>query len=87
MFQKYGKAILAFLYAVAFIAIPLYTGDHHVDPGEGVTIAIAVVTSAGVWLIPLAPSARWTKTAAGASSRQTVFPLTTVSISRTTTRP
>jgi hypothetical protein len=65
MFQTYGKAILAFLYACAFVAIPLYTGDHHIDPGEGVTIAIAVVTNAGVWLIPLAPSAKWTKTAAG----------------------
>ena len=66
MFNTYGKSILAFLYAIAFVAIPLATGDGRIDAGEGVTIAIAVVTNAGVWLIPLAPTAKWTKTAAGA---------------------
>jgi membrane protein CcdC involved in cytochrome C biogenesis len=64
--QKSGKAIMAFLYAVAFIVIPLVTGDRHVDPVEGVTIAIAVCTNAGVYLIPLFPGTRWTKTALGA---------------------
>lgn len=65
MFGTYGKTILAFLYAVATTAVPLYSGDHHIDPSEGVSIAIAFVTAAGVWLFPLAPSATWTKSAAG----------------------
>lgn len=65
MLHTYGKAILAFLYAVAMVAVPLASGDGHVDPSEGVTIAVAVVTNAGVWLIPLVPSATWTKSAVG----------------------
>jgi hypothetical protein len=67
MFQKYGKSIVAFLYAVATVAIPLFTGDHHIDPSEGVAIAIAVCTNGLVYLVPLVPSARWTKTAIGAA--------------------
>lgn len=65
MFKTYGKTWLAFFYAVATVAVPLYSGDHHIDPSEGVSIAIAVVTNAGVWLIPLVPSAAWTKSAVG----------------------
>jgi len=65
MFQKYGKAIVAFLYAVVTVAIPLYSGDHHIDPSEGVAIAIAACTAALTWLVPLVPSAPWTKTAIG----------------------
>jgi peptidoglycan/LPS O-acetylase OafA/YrhL len=63
--EKFGKAIVAFLYAAAFVAIPQLSGDGHLDPSEGVTLAIAVVTAAGVYLVPLAPSAKWTKTAVG----------------------
>lgn len=66
MFQTYGKSIVAFLYAVAVIAVPLFSGDHHIDPAEGVAIAIAVCTAALTWLVPLVPSAPWTKTAIGA---------------------
>lgn len=63
--QRYGKSIIAFLYAVATVAVPLFTGDRHVDPVEGAIIATAVVTNVGVWLVPLAPQAKWTKTAVG----------------------
>lgn len=65
MLAKYGKSVVAFLYAVAFVAIPQVSGDGHLDASEGVTIAIAFVTAAGVYLIPLAPTAKWTKTAVG----------------------
>lgn len=65
--QTYGKSIVAFLYAVAVVGVPLFTGDHHIDPSEGVAIAIAVCTNGLVWLVPLAPTAKWTKTAIGAS--------------------
>lgn len=67
MFQTYGKSIIAFLYAVATVAIPLASGDHHIDASEGVAIAIAVCTNGLVYLVPLAPRATWTKTAIGAS--------------------
>ena len=65
MISRYGKSVVAFLYALAFVAIPQISGDGHLDPSEAVTLAIAVVTAAGVYLIPLAPTAKWTKTAVG----------------------
>jgi hypothetical protein len=65
--QVFGKSIVAFVYAVATVAVPLFTGDHHIDPSEGVAVAIAVCTNALVYLVPLAPGAKWTKTAVGAA--------------------
>lgn len=64
--QTYGKSIVAFLYAVAVVAVPLFTGDHHIDPAEGIAIAIAASTAALTYLVPLVPSAPWTKMAVGA---------------------
>jgi hypothetical protein len=64
--QTYGKSIVAFLYAVAIVGVPLFTGDHHIDPSEAVAIAIAACTAALTFLVPLVPSAPWTKTAIGA---------------------
>lgn len=64
--QTYGKSIVAFLYAVAIVGVPLFSGDNHIDPSEGVAIAIAVCTAALTFLVPLVPSAPWTKTAVGA---------------------
>lgn len=67
MFQTYGKSIVAFLYAVAVVTVPLFTGDHHINAAEGVIIAIAVCNNGLVYLIPLAPSAPWLKTLIGAA--------------------
>jgi hypothetical protein len=67
MLATYGKSLVAFLYAVATTAVPLLTGDHHVDAAEGVAIAVAACTAALTWLVPLVPSAPWTKTAVGAA--------------------
>ena len=67
MFQTYGKFIVGFLYAVATTAVPFFSGDHHVDPSEGVAIAIAVCTAALTWLVPLVPSAPWIKSAVAAA--------------------
>jgi hypothetical protein len=67
MFKTYGKSIVAFVYAVALVGVPLASGDHHVDAAEGVQIAIAVCTNGLVLLVPLVPSAPWTKTALGAA--------------------
>jgi hypothetical protein len=66
MFKTYGKSLIAFLYAVAVVAVGLFSGDNHVDPSEGVAIAIAICTAALTYLVPLVPSATWTKTAIGA---------------------
>jgi hypothetical protein len=66
MLQTYGKSLVAFAYAVAVVAVPLFTGDHHVDPSEAVAIGIAACTAALTFLVPLVPSAPWTKTAIGA---------------------
>ena len=67
MLSTYGKFIVGFLYAVATAAVPLFSGDHHVDPSEGVAIAIAVCTAALTWLVPLVPSAPWIKSAVAAA--------------------
>jgi hypothetical protein len=66
MFTTYGKSIVAAIYAVAVVAVPFFSGDHHVDPSEGVAIAIAVCTAALTYLVPLVPGAPWTKTVIGA---------------------
>ena len=66
MFQTYGKSIVAAVYAVAIVAIPLFSGDHHVDAPEGVTIATAILTALLTYVVPLVPSATWTKTVVGA---------------------
>jgi hypothetical protein len=64
--QVYGKFVVSFLYAVAVVAVPFFSGDHHIDPSEGVAIGIAVCTAALTYLVPLVPGATWTKTAVGA---------------------
>jgi hypothetical protein len=64
--QTYGKSIVAALYAIAVVATPLFTGDHHIDPSEAVAIGIAVCTALLTYIVPLVPSAPWTKTAIGA---------------------
>lgn len=64
--QVYGKFIVSFLYAVAVVAVPFFSGDKHIDPSEGVAIAIAVCTAALTYLVPLVPSAPWIKTAVAA---------------------
>jgi len=64
--QVYGKFWASFVYAVAVVAVPLFSGDKHIDPSEGVAIGIAVCTAALTYLVPLVPSAPWVKTAVGA---------------------
>jgi peptidoglycan/LPS O-acetylase OafA/YrhL len=64
--QVYGKSLTAAAYAVAVVVVPFWSGDHHIDTDEGVAIAIAVCTAALTYLVPLAPGARWIKTAVGA---------------------
>jgi hypothetical protein len=64
--HTYGKSIVAFAYAVAVAALPQLTGDRQVSAAEGVAIAIAIATAVMTYLVPLAPSAPWVKTAVAA---------------------
>lgn len=65
MFQTYGKAVVAFLYAVAVAAVPLLSHGH-VTAADGIAIGIAACTAVLTYLVPLVPGAPWTKTAVGA---------------------
>ncbi|MDG4790361.1 hypothetical protein O7626_31330 [Micromonospora sp. WMMD1102] len=63
MIRKYGKALAAVAGAALVAAYGALNGNQHVDPEEGVQIAIAAATAVGVYLVPLAPQYRWAKTA------------------------
>jgi divalent metal cation (Fe/Co/Zn/Cd) transporter len=64
--DKLGKSVVAFLYALAVTAVPFFTGNHRPDASEGIAILIAACTAALVYLVPLAESAPWVKTAVAA---------------------
>lgn len=61
--MEYGKAIVAVLVAGVVVAYQALSGDQRIEPAEWVSVAIAVATAVGVYLIPLAPHAKWAKTA------------------------
>lgn len=61
--QKFGKAIIAILTAAIVAAYQSLSGDGNIEPVEWVSVAIAATAAVGVWLVPLAPEAKWTKTA------------------------
>lgn len=63
MTSTYGKAIAAVIGAALVVAYASLSGDGRIDPDEWVQIAIAAATAVGVYLIPLAPTLRWGKTA------------------------
>lgn len=58
----YAKAWVAVLYAVV-VALQAAWGDRHISAVEGVQIGIALLTAAGVYLVPVTSNYRWTKTA------------------------
>jgi hypothetical protein len=59
--RLYGRAIAAVAIAGLTVLASALT-DGHVDPGEGIQIAIQLATAAGVWLVPNLPSATSIKT-------------------------
>jgi len=61
--SKYGKAIVAVLVAAIVYAYQALSGDNHISSVEWVSVAIAGVTALGVYVVPLAPGAKWAKTA------------------------
>ena len=64
--QKFGKAIVAVLVAGIVVAYQALSGDGRIEAPEWVSITIAAATAVGVYVIPLAPGARWTKSALAA---------------------
>jgi hypothetical protein len=64
--REYGKSFAAVLVAAIVAAYQALTGDHHISAVEWVSIAIAGVTAVGVYVIPLAPNAKWSKSAVAA---------------------
>lgn len=65
--QDKGKAVFAFLYAVAAVALPLFDAGGRPDAEGWVQIAIGVVTAFSVYLAPIVPDSPWTKTLIGAT--------------------
>jgi hypothetical protein len=62
MWQKYGKAIVAFLWAVATVVIAKFTGDKHIDTVESVFIVVAIGNNIIVFLVPVFPEFKSLKT-------------------------
>ncbi len=58
-----GKAIFSALYAVAAVAVPLFSTGGHPGAEGWVQIGIAVATAASTYIIPIIPEAPWAKTA------------------------
>lgn len=61
MWAKYGKTILAFLFTVYTVVQPLWFGDHHIDPSEGIIIALAIGNNLLVFIIPIFPGFKASK--------------------------
>lgn len=57
----YGKSWAAILYAVA-IALQAALSDRTITLVEAVQIGIALVTAAGVYMVPLTSNYKWVKT-------------------------
>jgi hypothetical protein len=56
MWQKYGKALVAFLFFVWTVVAPLITGDHHIDRDEWVIIGMGIGNGLLVYVVPLNPN-------------------------------
>lgn len=61
---RYGKPLFSVFVAVLITVKSVY-GDQHIDPAEGVVIALSFTNAGMVWLVPLFPGYRWLKTAVG----------------------
>jgi hypothetical protein len=56
LWDKNGKAIVAAAFAVYTVVIGMWSGDKHVDPAEGIIIALSVGNALIVYIIPLTKS-------------------------------
>ncbi|WP_305784318.1 hypothetical protein [Symbioplanes lichenis] len=60
--KTHGKTIAAFAVTVATAVYPLLQ-QGRIGAAGAVSIAIAIVTNVGVYIVPLAPNAKWAKSA------------------------
>lgn len=65
MLEKYGKALLATLGAVA-MSVYVVTTDDIITPLEWIVVSQSWLAAVAVYIVPLAPQYRWGKTAVGA---------------------
>jgi hypothetical protein len=61
-----GKAVVAALYALAVVAVPLLEGNHVPSSTEWTQIIIAALTAVAVYIVPLTSEYPWIKSAIGA---------------------
>lgn len=61
--MKYGKSLIAALTAAVVVGYQALSGDQNIEPAEWVSIAIALVSALGVYVVPMSPYAKWGKTA------------------------
>jgi hypothetical protein len=64
--RTYGKALVS---AAVFVLTTVYveqSGNGRMDPSGWVAVAIAAVNAIAVYLVPLTPQHRWTKSAIAA---------------------
>lgn len=78
MWSKYGKSIVAFLFTLWTIIAPLWFGDRHIDPAEGIIIALAFVNNGIVYIVPLNPGFKSIKTVVNAFAAALVIAQTLI---------
>ncbi len=61
--RKYGKALASAFFAVLVAVYTALNGDNRIDGLEWIVVAIAFTNAVGVYLVPLAPQTRYSKTA------------------------
>lgn len=61
LFRRFGQSLVA-LGVAGLTALASGLTDNHMTAPEGVQVAIAVTTAAGVWLVPNLPGWPWVKT-------------------------
>lgn len=66
--QKYGKTITAAAFGLYTVIVPLWSGDHHIDPSEGLIIALAVGNAITVYVVPITKSFAGVKSVVNAIS-------------------
>lgn len=56
LWDKYGKTIVSAAFAIYSVVVPLWSGDHHINPSEGIIIALAVLNAILVYVVPITKS-------------------------------
>lgn len=64
--NRYGKSIISFVLAVAYLIYQKYSGDRHIDGIETAFIIVAFGNALLTYIVPLVPEYRWAKTVASA---------------------